>query len=601
MCDARSVRWVCIIAVVGGVGCGDDVAGRPDGGVRADGGPVRDGGVERDAARADASVEADAGGGAREHDLDRDGTPETDLRLEACPSDAARWCLVAETDTRLWEVALPDGAKSADTGTATVVGRRLRVIGDHAGASGSEVAVLFQVSRGMHDSPALAIVDVEAMSIVAWASAPAAIDRFAQYALTSFTDHARAPDGRLHPFLAPGYGDSAERTWGYACVFHASATGSTRCGPGWIEVATIPAPSGWFREVGGYLQDLDADGVEDVSLIFHERIFSFSARTGAHLVTTTYDVAAADEPSSPRLFHSGRNYGTHASFTGADALLRNAIVAGAPVGSFTDANCNVSRYVAMLQSTAGAPASRTLRWSDYFGFASSIFIRYDPAYAENPSADLARLGDFVDGCIHRFGDSRTTIDGAEAVIFDYFEADAPADTCLHEQYQLYLPPAWTEEKARIWNECFARNVGSIGVWGMQARRVTDGSSITGSQRTYVWGRTDRLLPSREIVYLVESLPERTRFDLADVAPTPLQVYALVGGLWTPRGTMPVAGRPVLAQIPAEGPTGVGSFTALAELDLADRDGDGLAEVRIAGPTGDAWIGWEEGTAAFVPE
>jgi hypothetical protein len=53
---------------------------------------------------------------------------------------------------------------------------------------------------------------------------------------------------------------------------------------------------------------------------------------------------------------------------------------------------------------------------------------------------------------------------------------------------------------------------------MQARRVSDGTSITGGQRVYVWGRTDRLLPSGEIVYLTERLPERTRFDLADVAP-----------------------------------------------------------------------------------
>jgi hypothetical protein len=61
------------------------------------------------------------------------------------------------------------------------------------------------------------------------------------------------------------------------------------------------------------------------------------------------------------------------------------MVAGAPVGSFTDYNCNVSRFVAVLESTAGAPTSRTMRWVDYFGFGSSIFIRYDPAYADDPA------------------------------------------------------------------------------------------------------------------------------------------------------------------------------------------------------------------------
>jgi hypothetical protein len=570
------------------VGTGRDAGGRRDAG--------RDGSAPLDGAGPDVPGDDDAGmGGARAHDLDRDGVPETDLGVAMCPGDAARLCLVAETDARTWGVMLPAGAKPAGMGSATVIGRPMRVIGDHAGGALSEVSVLFQLGRGMHDSPALAVIDVEAEVIVATTSAPEGIAMFAQYALASFTDYVRAPDGRLHPFLAPGYGDSAERTWGYACVFHAGAAASARCGPGFVEASTIPE-GGFFREVGGYLQDLDADGWEDVNLIFHSKILSFSARTGAPLVTTTYDVAAADEPSSPVGFHSGRNYGTHASFTGADGLLRNVIVAGAPIGSFGDANCNVSRYVAVLESTAGVPASRTMRWSDYFGFGSSIFIRYDPAYASDPSADLARLGDFMDGCIHRFSDSRTTIDGVEAVIFDYFVADAPVDSCLDEQYQLYLPPAWTEEKARIWYECFGSNVGSIGIWGMQARRVSDGASITGSQRTYVWGRSDRLLPGGEIVYLVETLPERTRFDLADVVPTPLAVNALVAGLWTGRGTFPIAARPVIAHVPAEGATGVGSNTALAELDLADRDGDGLAEVHLEG---DVWVGWDAAATAFV--
>ena len=31
-------------------------------------------------------------------------------------------------------------------------------------------------------------------------------------------------------------------------------------------------------------------------------------------------------------------------------------------------------------------------WSDYFGFASSIFRTYSDVYASDPSADLARLG-----------------------------------------------------------------------------------------------------------------------------------------------------------------------------------------------------------------
>ncbi len=530
----------------------------------------------------------------RTFDLDRDGSPETDLHVAVCPADAARLCVIAVTDARTWAIALPTGATIA--GTSLVTGPALRAIGDHLGAAHSEVSVLFRIAASGHDRPALAIVDVQGETLGPWVAAPDIAGFADNYPLASFTDFVRAPDGRLHPFLAPGYGDSDRIAWGWACGFHAGATGGTHCPAGFLESSTVPpGVTGWFREVGGYMQDLDADGWEDINLIYHQRIVSFSGQTGAHLVTTTYDVAAADEPSSPPLFHSGRNYGTHASFTGADGRLRNVIVGGSPVGSFADYNCNVSRFVAVLESTAGSPASRVMRWSDYFGFASSIFVHYDAAYESNPASDLARLGDFENGCIHRFGDSRTTIDGQDAVMFDYFAADAPVDPCLVEQYRLYVGP-YDMAEWDAWYACFGRNIAQTGIWGMQARRVSDGSSITGSQGTYVWAQTDRMLPSGEIVYLVESVPMHSRFDLAGVAPTRLAVSALVSGLWAARGTFPVAGRPRIASIPAEGPTGVGSFTPLAVLTTDDRDHDGLADVQLDDGT---WIGWNATTRAFV--
>jgi len=531
---------------------------------------------------------------ARAYDLDRDGTPETDLRFAACTSDPLALCLIATTDARTWDTQLPSTVP--ETGTATMTGRAIRPIGDYLGGSDSEVSALFQIHRGGHDSPALAIVDVQGSTLGPWVAGPDLASFADIYPLASFTDFVRAPDGRLHPFLAPGYGDTERVRWGWACIFQPAAAGGAHCPAGFVEATTEPLGAAtWFREVGGYLQDLDGDGWDDLNLIFHQRIASFSAVSGAHLATTMFDVAAADEPASPAWFHSGRNYGTHASFTGADGLLRNVIVGGAPVGSFADYNCNVSRFVAVLESTASAPTSRVMRWSDYFGFGSSIFRTYSPAFESDPAADLARLGDFEDGCIHRFGDSRTTIDGNDAVIFDYFAADAPVDTCLDEQYRLYLGP-YDMVEWDTWYACFAANVAQTGIWGMQARRVSDGGSITGSQQTYVWARSDRLLATGEIVYLVESLPARTRFDLADVAPTALNVYALVAGLWVGRGVFPVAGRPRIASVPAEGATGVGSYSGLAVPTTADRDRDGLDDVELDDGT---WVGWDVATSAFV--
>ena len=178
----------------------------------------------------------------------------------------------------------------------------------------------------------------------------------------------------------------------------------------------------------------------------------------------------------------------------------------------------------------------------------------------------------------------------------YFDQQAPIDTCLWEQYQLYLPPTWTQEKADAWYTCFAQNVGAPGVWGMQAWREADGVGLTGSQQTYVWGASDQLLPSGEIVYLVEMLPAVAPFDLSGVALSELKVFALIGGLWADRGTFPVAGRPQLRSVPAAGPRGVGSYTSYAELTLADVDGDGNADVEIEAAQ---WVGYDEATESFV--
>jgi hypothetical protein len=556
-----------------------------DRGVCIDGRCVElDAAIERDGgafdARVDAHAPVDADVSTFAFDLDRDGANDTNLAVVACEADAAALCLAVERD-ETFEIRLADAGKPAAMSTASITGRDLVVLGDHGGGALSEVSIAFALA-GAHDTPALAIADVDARTVLARASAPPSLAAFATYALAAYVTYPRDAAGRIIPALMPGYGDDPTATWGYGCAFSATATGAPRCGDGFVEMNTVPVEPGWFREVGGYLYDADGDGTEDVHLLFHQRVLTFSPVTGALLASTTFDVAAADEPSSPPWFHSGRNYGTHSVRTGSP--ITTLMIGGAPVGTFTDANCNVSRFVATLAATPGSPASRTLAWSDYFGFASSIFVRYDPAYLSNPSADLARLGDFVDGCIHRFSDSRTTIDGVDAAIFDYFDAEAPYDTCLVQQYDLYLPPAWTDEKARVWYECFNRNVASMGRWGMQARRVGDGASVTGSQDTYVWGRSDRLLPGGEILYLVEVLPSRVRFDLADVPPSALRVYALVAGLWTERGVFPVAGRPALRSVMPEGAIGVGSFTGLAELDALDLDGDGLDEIALTDGT-----------------
>ncbi|HZO17045.1 MAG TPA: hypothetical protein VFB62_27400, partial [Polyangiaceae bacterium] len=188
-------------------------------------------------------------------------------------------------------------------------------------------------------------------------------------------------------------------------------------------------------------------------------------------------------------------------------------------------------------------------------------------------------------------------DGEEAVLFNVFDAPTPVDACLVEQYALYIEPAWTPAKSDAWYACAAKNAGTLGTWGMQARRRSDGASITGSLQTYVWGWSDQLLPSGEVAYLVETLPTLVRFDRADVPDTALTVMTLVNGLWQSIGVLPVAGPPKIVLEAARGANGVGSSTGLAELSLRDADDDGIAELEL---TGGQWIEYDGSAFAVQP-
>lgn len=522
-------------------------------------------------------------------DLDGDGANETDLALAACSAPQSGLCLQVDSTlfgSSVFEIVVD----AAGLSTSQVQGPQLSTIGSHTGTPLHEVAAVYAKSAG---EPALAIVDVQAKQVVAVTTAPSG-------QTVAYVDVPTDPQGRGHPFLAPSYGDEpGAKAWGYLCVYAAQSGNLGRCGAGFAEVSTIPSvffdtAGYYFREVGGYLQDVDGDGWQDIHLIYHATIVAISPRTATQLVTTTYDVAAQTEPTSPKWFHSGRNYGTHSAYTAQDGKLRTLIVGGIPVGSFDDVNCNVSRFVAVLESSAGQPTTRKLAWSSYLGFTSTIFSAYDPSYATNPP--VARAADILDRCVHRFSDGRSVMDGQQVAIFNTFASDAPVDRCLLEQYQLYLPPTWTQQKSDAWYGCLAKNLAVSGVWGQIVLRASDGQGLTGSQQTYVWGTSTTLLPGDEPVYLVETLPAKTPFDLRKQPVSALQVRALVGGLWAARGAFPVAARPRIVGRAARGARGVGSYTSFAEFPLRDLDGDGLTEVETEDGR---WVGYDAVTKSFA--
>ncbi|MBI2395509.1 MAG: hypothetical protein HYV09_38435, partial [Deltaproteobacteria bacterium] len=346
----------------------------------------------------------------------------------------------------------------------------------------------------------------------------------------------------------------------------------------------------------------DGDGLDDPTFIFHQQVLSISGKTGAVLSRFEYDVAAATEPSSPKWFHSGRNYGSHSAFV-AGSSARVVEMGAVPVGSFADYNCNVSRFLAVLEAPRAAPAWR-LSWSRYVGFASTIFSKYEQAYAADPSVVVARKGDFVDGCLHRFSDGRTTIDGVPSILYGVFHAKSWS-TCLKEQYALYLGSTtdpdpekrpWSASKQKAWGDCQLANLKARGSWAMEALNESTGASVTGGVANYVWGWTGALTASHETLYLVETLPAGHAFDLSDVPPSKLQVFALVKGMWTARGTFPVAARPKIVSVPATRARGMGAYSAYAELSLRDVDCDGVADVELQDGT---FVG--ERSGSFVPK
>jgi hypothetical protein len=388
--------------------------------------------------------------------------------------------------------------------------------------------------------------------------------------------------------------------WGYMCLYRPDAKHTGRCGKDFLEISTAPKSiyGPFFRESGGYLEDLDGDGWEDITLIYHWMVYTISGRTGQPISLTEYDIAKATDPRYPG-FHSGRNYGIHTVLTGPDGMVRTVMIGGAPVGQFGGpyAFCNVSRFVGVLASVTKAPAARKLAWSHYYGRNSTVFDLskgYRPEQAAHPP--VVRPPDIENGCIHRFSDGIATTGDARIVIFDAFRQTAPADLCTAEQYSYYAPG--NDEK--VWYACWDKNLKSKGTWTVQAFTLENGRSLFTQTNFYVWGMSDNFLPGREQVFLAEHLPAQQSFDLSDVTPSKLVVVTLSHGQWQMRGSFPIAGRPKIVLSYPGGPYGVDSASAnrngYADLVTRKNKESGLDEVELEDGS---WVAYEQASGQFV--
>src|SRR5262249_36327851 len=146
------------------------------------------------------------------------------------------------------------------------------------------------------------VFDLSSVQEVAWARAPspASLGSTLHYALLS------GPDGKRYPFIAPASQYLGTKGyWDYLCLFDPArlASPDPACGAGFKSASlALPAnalPPLWYRHAGGWVEDIDADGWEDIHLPFATGyILSISGRTAQRIATTQFDVASQTEPNS---------------------------------------------------------------------------------------------------------------------------------------------------------------------------------------------------------------------------------------------------------------------------------------------------------------
>lgn len=425
------------------------------------------------------------------------------------------------------------------------------------------------------------------------------------------------------PVLALGY-DTELSAAPNLCVFDPrSLRTNAQCGVGFraVSLAAIVAPSAvnypaLFREVGAIAHDANGDGWSEVVLFFHATQATINVAPGAAtplLRQLAYDVGAAYGATVS--VHSGRNYGIWAARVAGttSGTFAELGVGGVEVGAFSDYNCNVSRFVAMLGALG-------MMWSRYLGFASSTWSNYNAAQcggvASGGLACLSRPGDFDHNCVHRFehGIGKSD-DGVDFVAFNYFTQTSPAPSdntarCLAEQYDLYQEPTWTTAKANAWGACFARkHMQSRGFWGTSFVHLWNGTTFTGGTNVYVWGTARNLtgLGGSSTFMVLETQPSGSwPIDLSLSTAPAMQVKTLKAGLFQHVGTFPVPGRPKLRRVlPSDDDIdtlspdwniGFASSTAMTVLTMRDVNCDGVREIMLET---NQWVSWSASAGAFA--
>ena len=465
---------------------------------------------------------------------------------------------------------------------------------------------------------ALSIFDLNGRGLVAQIAPPKSdsAKNFKGYsAHDTYFGIVQGPAGKRYPFLAPGMRYLNIPHWDYLCIFDPAALAKPdpACGRGSKrDSATFPGADklAGVRHDGGWLEDVDGDGWQDINLPFlNGYILTISGRTGRQLALLHFDVAAHSEPNSPPFFHSGRLYGSFTPFTASNGKSNVLIASASPVGTFNDFYCNVSRYYAVLETkNSSDPASRDLKWSDYISFDATIYPFNKASFSNAQPDQILRQGDFNNKCVHRVSDSLFHASGRPLTVYNYFMTDPPlpADSCQKERYGEVLemrrgvnPP---REAQKLLVACAkATWLPATGDWSVRTLNLDNGALVSEWKNAYVWGRVRDFVPRQAETFIVELMDERVRFDQRGHTPKQFMVAGIGPDFtWRRFGVLPVAiGPKMMMQPPSlttpyEGTVGTSQYK-IVEIQTRPRH-DGLVDIKLEDGR---WVGYSAENQGFA--
>jgi len=542
--------------------------------------------------------------GAAEYafDVDGSGAPDADLELSRCQQNPSTVCLELQSAKfGAKEFFLTDNAKAAAIHIG-LIGRQFE--------DGPLAAVFVYWLTGAAASGAsgplvsLSVFDLNGPGQKAWVAPPQSNpgQQFKGYSVydTYFAVLA-APGGKRYPFLAPGQRYLKLPHWDFLCLFDPTkvAHPDPACGTGFRKVsATFPdaAKLSGFRHNGGWLEDVDGDGWQDINLPFLRYILVISGRTGTQLALLHPEIAKRARNGAPVEFDSGRFYGSFTPFTVSDGKHGVLIASANPVGTFDDSYCNVARYYEVLETkTPDQPRSRELKWANYISFVKNFLGGAD-------AQTIMRQGDGIDKCVHRVSDSVFQAKDKLFTLYNEFVSDPSLDprTCLTEQraeWLAHFPP----DKMKIWTDCAKASFApATGDWRVQILDLANGRPAGEWQNGYIWGRLRNFVPGYPETFVLELMDQRVRFDQKGYSPKAFSIVSVNPDFtWRRLGELPVAVRPRIV-VPASDPLPykdtMGS-TWRGILEIATRTGtDGSTDIELQDGR---WVGYSPQTRSFV--